>query len=50
MDSLKDDCSEVYKIFSKGNVLIGCAKIENGQDWHPIRLVIQLAILRSLET
>ena len=32
MDSQKDNNSEVYKIFSEGNVVIRRAKIEYGQD------------------
>ena len=50
MDGLKDNNSEVYKIFSEGNVVIRFVKIENGQDWHPIHLVIKQIIMRSLKS
>ena len=36
-------------MFSEGNVLIRPAKIENGQNWHPIHLVIKQVIMRSLK-
>ena len=49
MDSLKDNNSTVYQMFSKGNVVIRLAKIENGQDWHLIHSVIKQDIMRSLK-
>ena len=32
MDGLKDNNSEVYKMFSEGNVVIRLVKTENGQE------------------
>ena len=47
MHSLKDNNPEVYKIFSEASVVIQCAIIENGQDRHPIHLVIKKVIMRD---
>ena len=45
MHSLKDNNPKVYKIFSKGNLVIWRLKIENEQDWHPIHLLIKEVVV-----
>ena len=52
MHSLKDSNPKVYKIFSEGNLVIPYAytMTENGQDWHPIQLVIKQPVMRSLKS
>ena len=47
---MKDNNSEVYKTFSGGNLDIRYAMIENGQDCHPIYLLIKQAIIRALKS
>ena len=47
MHNLKDNNLKVYKIFSEGNLDIRWrVLIENGQDWHPIHLVMKQTINR----
>ena len=50
MHSLKESNPKVYKIFSEGNLVIPYAMIENGQDCHPIQLVIKQSVMRSLKS
>ena len=50
MRNLKDNNPKVYKIFSEGSVVTLYAIIENGQDKHPIHLMIKQVIMRSLKS
>ena len=49
MYNLKDNNPTNYKVFSEGNLNIRYAMVENGQDWHPIHLVVKQVIMRFLE-
>ena len=48
MNSPKDNNSEVYKIFSEGNLIIWRKMIEYGQYLHAIHLVIK-QVMRPLK-
>ena len=49
MNSPKDNNSEVYKIFSEGNLIIWRKMIEYGQYWHAIHLVIKQVLMSPLK-